>query len=35
MQQFAPGFLAPCSSAFGKGEAAVDFVPVDDIPPGG
>src|ERR1035438_7753349 len=28
-------FPDPCSSAFGYGEAAVDFVPVDNVPPGG
>jgi len=28
-------FLRPCFSAFGQVEAAIDFVPVDDVPPRG
>jgi hypothetical protein len=37
MQQLRRGslFSDHGSSAFGEGEAAVDFVPVDDVPPGG
>jgi hypothetical protein len=32
--ELVPGCPVPCSSAFGEGETAIDFVPIDNVPPG-